>query len=142
MAAIKPLEQASDKWVRRAAVASPDYAQGVESPRQNWEEAAVAADSNYRAGVTAAANAGRFAAGVRAAGSEKWKRGALQKGPSRFTEGVTLAKDDWAKGFSPYREAIASIKLPPRGPAGSPANLQRVAAIATALRQLRERKGK
>lgn len=141
MAAIKPLDQASDKWVRRASVASPDYATGIESPRTNWEEASTAADSNYRAGVTAAANAGRYAKGVRAAGGEKWKRGALQKGPTRFTEGVALAKDDWSKGFAPYREAISAIKLPPRGPAGSPANLQRVAAIATALRQLRERKG-
>lgn len=142
MAAIKSLEQSSDKWVRRASVASPDYAAGVENPRANWEESSVAADANYRAGVTAAASAGRFAAGVRAAGGDKWKRGALQKGPSRFTEGVSMAKDDWSKGFSPYREAISSIKLPPRGPAGSPQNLQRVSAIATALRQLRERKGK
>jgi len=142
MPAIKPLEQSSDKWVRRASVASPDYTAGVENPRQNWEESTIAADANYRAGVTAAASRGAFAAGVRAAGSDKWKRGALQKGPSRFTEGVTMAKDDWAKGFSPYREAISSIKLPARGPAGSPQNLQRVAVIATALRQLRERKGK
>ncbi len=142
MANIKPLEQASDKWVRRASVAAPDYTAGVENPRQNWEEAASAADPNYRAGVTAAANRGAYAAGVRAAGSDKWKRGALQKGPARFAEGVAIAKDDWAKGFSPYREAIASVKLPPRGPAGSPQNLQRVAAIATALRQLRERRGK
>lgn len=142
MANIKPLDQSADKWTRRASVASPDYTQGVENPRANWEEAAAAADGNYRSGVTAAANAGRYASGVRAAGSEKWKRGAITKGPSRFTEGVALAKDDWAKGFAPYRETISAIKLPPRGPAGSPANLQRVTAIATALRAVRERKGK
>lgn len=142
MPPIKPLDQSSDKWVRRASVAAPDYSAGVENPRQNWEEAASNADTNYRAGVTAAANAGRFASGVRSAGNEKWRRGALQKGPSRFTEGVAIAKDDWAKGFSPYREAISSVKLPPRGPAGSPQNLQRVGVIATTLRQLRERKGK
>lgn len=141
MAAIKPLEQASDKWVRRASVASPDYTAGVQSPRRNWDEAAKAAEGNYKQGVTAAANAGRYGKGVAAAGLEKWKRGASQKGPSRFTEGVALAKDDWSKGFGPYREAISALTLPPRGPAGSPANLQRVASIAVALRQLKERKG-
>lgn len=142
MAAIKPIDQSADKWTRRASVAAPDYTAGVENPRANWEEATAAADANYRAGVTAAANAGRFSSGVRAAGSEKWKRGAIQKGPARFTEGVALAKDDWSKGFSPYREAISAIKLPPRGPAGSPQNLQRVNAIATALRKIKETKGK
>lgn len=142
MAAIKPLEQAADKWTRRASVAAPDYTAGIQNPRSDWAEAASKADGNYRAGVVTAANAGRYAGGVRAAGSEKWRKGAIQKGPSRFTEGVTLAKDDWSKGFSPFREAIASVVLPPRGPAGSPQNLQRVTAIATTLRQLKERKGK
>lgn len=142
MANIKNLDQSSDKWVRRASVAAPDYTAGIENPRASWEDSAVAADANYRAGVTAAANRGAFASGVRGAGNEKWKRGSLQKGPARFAEGVAIAKDDWARGFSPYREAIAAVKLPPRGPAGSPQNLQRVAAIATALRTLRERRGK
>lgn len=142
MAAIKPIEQASDKWVRRASVAAPDYTAGVESPRTDWAEAATGADANFRAGVTAAATAGRYAAGVRKAGTERWKSGALKKGPGRFAEGVSIAKEDWSRGFAPYREAISALRLPPRGPAGSPANLQRVAAIATALRQLRERAGK
>lgn len=142
MAAIKPIDQSADKWTRRAAVAAPDYQTGVENPRTDWADASVGADANYRAGVTAAAAAGRYSAGVRTAGSERWKSNSLKKGPGRFSEGVALAKDDWAKGFSPYREAISALKLPPRGPAGSPQNLQRVSAIATALRQLRERKGK
>lgn len=142
MAAIKGIDQSADKWTRRAAVAAPDYTAGVDNPRTDWADASVNADANYRAGVTAAAAAGRYSIGVRAAGSERWKSGALKKGPGRFSEGVAIAKDDWAKGFSPYREAISALKLPPRGPAGSPQNIQRVTAIATALRQLRERKGK
>lgn len=142
MANIKPIEQSSDKWVRRASVAGPDYLAGVTNPRRPWAAAAGEAENNYKAGVTAAANAGRFGAGVKAAGDEKWKNGALKKGPGRFAEGVAIGKDDWGKGFSPYQSAIAALALPPRGPKGSPQNIQRVASVATTLRALRERTSK
>lgn len=141
MAAIKPQEQSAEKWQRRAAVAGPDYQQGVQAPRTPWAQAAGAADASYRQGVTAAANAGRYAAGVRKAGDEKWRQNALAKGPGRFAEGVQLAVGEWQKGFAPYQSAIAALTLPARGPAGSPQNLQRVATVAQALRQVKERAG-
>lgn len=139
MANIKPIDQSSDKWSRRAGVAGEDYRMGVESPRRAWGEAAVAGESNYKDGVTRAAAAGRYGKGVRAAGDAKWRRGAIEKGVSRFGEGVRLAVDEWKKGFSPYQSAISAISLPPRGPAGDAKNLQRVAAIAAALRSLKEK---
>lgn len=141
MAAIKPIEQSSGKWVRRATVAGPDYTAGIQSPRTPWMAATVAADPNYRSGVTAAANAGRYAAGARAAGDQKWQSKAIQKGPGRFAEGVALAENDWQAGFAPYHQAIAALSLPARGPRRSPQNLQRVSAVTTALGQLRERRG-
>jgi hypothetical protein len=142
MAAIKPIDQASDKWVRRASVAGADYQQGVTNPRKPWAESAAQAEGNYKAGVTAAANAGRYGTGVKAAGDEKWRQNALKKGPGRFAEGVAIGKDEWNKGFMPYHTCISGVTLPARGPKGSPQNIQRVAAIATALRALKERSGK
>ncbi len=141
MANIKPIDQASDKWIRRAAVAGPDYQKGIENPKADWETASIEASGNYKAGVIAAANAGRFERGIKIAGTAKWKRNAMAKGPNRFAEGVALAQDDWEKGFGPYHSVIAALKLPPRGPKGSPANMQRVAAVAMALRSLKEKKG-
>ena len=137
MAAIKPIEQATDKWVRRASVAGPDYENGVRNPRRGWAEASKAAEKNYQAGVTAAAARGAFGKGVSAAGEEKWKSNALKKGPGRFAEGVSIGRDEWAKGFGPYHAAINAISLPERGPKGDAKNIQRVAAIATALRNLK-----
>lgn len=134
MAAIKPLDQAADKWTRRAAVAGPDYQAGVSSPRTPWAQASAGAGANYRQAVTAAAASGAYEAGVRAAGDEKWRAGALAKGPQRFAEGVALATGQWQRGFSPYADTISRLTLPPRGPVGSPQNLQRVTAIAAALR--------
>lgn len=139
MAAIKPIESSADKWQRRAQVAGPDYESGIDNPRRAWAAAASGAAANYRAGVTAAAQQGRFEAGVRAAGDERWRNNAKAKGPSRFAEGVTLAVGEWQRGFGPYQQAISSLTLPARGPVGSPANLQRVASVAQALRAIRER---
>ncbi len=140
MAAIKPLEQSSDKWVRRASVAQPDYEAGVQNPRRPWSQAAVAADQVYRQAVIAAANAGRYAGGVRAAGEERWRQNAIQKGPGRFTEGVNLAVGDWQRGFAPFHQAISALSLPERKAKGDPGNIQRVAAIAQTLRRVKEQR--
>lgn len=142
MANIKPLQQSADKWVRRASVAGPDYEQGVRNPRRQWSEAAAQAADNYRQGVTQAATQGRFAAGVRQAGEERWQRATLQKGPGRFAEGVAIGQDNWERGFQPFQQAIERVSLPDRGPKGSPQNLQRVAVIANTLRQVATQMGR
>jgi hypothetical protein len=139
MANVKPIEQSADKWQRRAAVAGEDYRKGVESPRTPWDTASSAAAGSYQQGVTQAAAQGRYAAGIRRAGAGKWQRNSMAKGPNRFAEGVQLAVGEWQTGFAPYQTAISGLQLPPRGPAGSPQNLQRVTAVATALRAVRER---
>ena len=140
MANIKPIEQSSDKFVRRASVAGPDYTAGITNPRSPWAQSSVNAEGNYKAGVTAAANAGRFGKGVKRVGDAKWQKNALAKGPGRYIEGVTIAKDAWSAGFGPYQAAIAALNLPARGPRGSAQNLQRVALVANTNRQLYEKR--
>ncbi len=141
MANIKSIEQSSDKWVKKSSLAGGDYEAGVRNPRRSWEGASVAAAGNYKQGVIAAANAGRFEAGIKGAGEDKWRENAIAKGPNRFAEGVALAEEEWKKGFKPYHDAISTVKLPPRGPKGSAQNLQRVAIVANTLRTLFEKKG-
>jgi hypothetical protein len=141
MPAIKPIDQASDKWVRRASVAGADYQQGVSSPKRSWSEAAKSAEGNYKTGVTAAANAGRYGKGVEKAGDSKWKDMALKKGPGRFAEGVAVGKDDWAKGFSPYHAAIGALRLPERGPRRSMQNYERSKLVGVTLGALKEKTG-
>ncbi len=137
MAAIKPIEQSGDKWQRRAQVAGPDYQAGVQAPRVPWAAASKAAEGNYKAGVTAAANANRYGAGIGRAGDERWRSNSMAKGPGRFAEGVQLAVGTWSARFQPYQSTIAAVTLPARGPAGSPQNLARVSAVAQALRQVK-----
>jgi len=141
MANIRDIAASSDKWSRRASVAGPDYEAGVRNPRRSWSEGAAAADGNYKAGITASLASGAFKKGVQAAGEQRWSEKTIAKGPSRFAEGVAISKGDWEAGFAPFQRTIAALNLPPRGPKGSPQNLNRVATVANALRAVSQGKG-
>ncbi len=135
-ATVPSVANVAAKWARRAASAGGEYEQGVRSTSRSWAGSAKAAEGNYRTGVTAAASAGRYGKGVDRAGDAKWKRGAIEKGPMRYSQGVGVAEKDYADQVAPYLSAIASVDLPARGPTGSEGNYARVAAIGKALRQL------
>lgn len=133
MAEIKPASRIKEKWTRVTPMRTEDYKIGVQSPRRDWEKTAVAAKESHKAAMATAAAQDSFAKGVARAGSAKWQQRALAKGPGRFAEGVMVGGDDYEKGFAPYRDEIEKTVLPPRFPKRDPRNLQRVAAIATAL---------
>ncbi|HEV8722291.1 MAG TPA: hypothetical protein VGW77_16865 [Candidatus Binatia bacterium] len=124
-----------DKWQRRAAVAQPDYVNGVNNPRTPWDQASKAAEGNYRTAVTQAATEGRFGRGVSRVGNQKWIEGATKKGPSRFVEGVQLGGGNFQERINMVLQTIEGVTLPPRGPKGSPSNYQRVTPIGEALRR-------
>lgn len=135
MTAIKPLNKIADKWRDNAGSSNAGnaYRDGVQNPRRSWEEATANADDARKEGLIAADARDAFVTGVREAGDEKWKRRATTLGPGRFRQGVREAKDDFSKGFSRYHSVISNLTLPPRGPKGSPDNIERVKIIAEAL---------
>jgi len=124
----------SEKWTRKASAATQDYTDGIKDPRTPWAAATAASAANQAAGVQAAIARKAFEKGVAKAGDSKWSRKAAGVGASRFSQGVQAGSDDYAAGVAPYLQVIESTTLPPRGPKGDPRNLQRVAAIANALR--------
>ncbi len=136
-AIVPPVSRVAAKWARRAASAGQEYTEGVSMTPRSWQAAAAAAEKNYVAGVTDAASKGRFGKGVARAGDAKWKKNATEKGPARFAQGVSVAEGDYSSQVAPFLEAIGRVDLPPRGPAGSEANYNRVAAIGKALRALK-----
>lgn len=125
------------KWASRSQGASGDYSDGVQSTAKDWQAAATAGGANYRAGVTAAAAAGRFEKGVARVGTQKWRQNAISKGPMRYSQGVGVAEPDFSSAMAPVLQTIGSIDLPPRQPTGSDANIARVAAISKGLRALK-----
>jgi len=144
MAAIIPLDRATERFVRRAGQAGPDYEAGVRAPKRPWAESAAAGEGNYEAGVQQGITAKRYGKGVRRAGNAKWQERAVMLGTARFPSGVAAASGEWAKGFQPFHAAIASVQLPPRRPKRDPANRNRINAIldaVTAVAVARDRTG-
>ncbi len=128
------------KWVRRTSSATAEYTEGVQNPRADWQQATLAAAANQAAGVQAAISEKRFEKGVQRAGSQKQISASVNKGARNYAPGVQDAQNAYAAGFEPYRAAIEGLQLPPRYPKGDPRNVQRVAAVAAALRNLKTKR--
>ena len=141
MAAIRSIERIAKKWASVTPGRSEDYRSGVESPRKDWETATAAAEDSYQMGVTQAIAEKRFGKGVRSAGTEKWQRGAIEKGTQRWGPGVAMAESQYASGFGPIRDAIERVTLPPRYARRDPRNLNRVKAIVDAVVEAAKRRG-
>lgn len=132
---IKSVSEIAAKYARVTPQREPDYTEGIEdtSPDE-YESATLAAEDIYERGVAEAIRRKAFGKGVRGSGP-RWREKSLDLGPRRFAEGTAAAADEYAEGFEPFRDVIAGITLPPRGPAGDPKNIERVRAITEALRK-------
>ena len=135
---IRSTAEIAKKWQEVTPARAAQYAEGVKSPSADWQVQTAAAAGNYATAIQASISKGRFAKGVNRAGNAAWQRGAVEKGASRFAQGVSLAGPAYAEGFEPFRAAIAGVALPPRRPAGDPGNIDRVRAVATALHAKKE----
>ena len=130
---IKSPAEIAAKFARVTPGRSAEYGEGIQatSPAA-FESATIGAEQVYNQAVTQAIAQKRFVKGVQGSGS-KWQAKASDLGPSRFATGVAGAAADYAQGFAPSAQVIASLTLPPRGPAGDPKNFERVRVIGEAL---------
>lgn len=137
MPAVKPMNVISDKWSRRTAGATQDYAAGVRAPKNDWQQKTLEAAEAQAAGVQAALANDSFSKGVAKAGSAKWQRKASGVGAQRYGPGAQAAKSDYEQGFAPYAQVIQGVNLPPKGARGDPRNYQNVQLIGDALHKAR-----
>lgn len=138
---IKTIDRIVEKWGRVTPGRAQDYKIGIEHPRRDWADATLKAEATYTSAMTQAVSERRWSRGVEAAGTRKWHDKTLAKGPARWSQGVGLAEADFKAGFAPYHDLLKAIILPPRGPKGDPANLERVRIIAESLHELKRRIG-
>jgi hypothetical protein len=129
---VKDVTSSAAKFVQRAQAAAPDYQKGVQGAGGHWQAQASAANDTYVAGVTAAANAGRYRSGV-ANKASKYESNAAGKGAQRYPQGVAQAGPNWSAGFSPYAAVLQGLTTPPRRPKGDPSNYQISQAVGDAL---------
>ena len=128
---IKSLTEIADKFIRRASGAGEEYKKGI-ARVSDWQGPTAGAEDLYGAGVSAAVADGRFGKGVREVSNEEWKRKASEKGGANYGVGIRVSKEDFSSGYAPYREVVAGLTLPPKGPKGSPENYDRVRAVGEA----------
>lgn len=131
---VKDIAAAAKKWVRNAAAGATSYVEGVQTTPVDQAAAAIAAKDQYAAGVQAAIGRDAFAKGLREAGTDKWRRGAIEKGASRFPQGVQVSEPLYASATGRFFDIIRNLTLNPRGPTGAPQNYDRSRAVGQALR--------
>ena len=135
MVETKPIEDVVSKWTGRARVSEPDYRKGV-TRAKDWQGKTAAAADRYAAGVTAAIGENRFQKGVADTSTEEWRSKTTAKAP-RWSDGIGKAEGDFRKGIGEVLSTIQGVTLTERGPAGSPANYDRVRQIGEALHGLK-----
>jgi hypothetical protein len=140
MPRVREVGYLAEKWSRKAGQAAPDYEFGVRNPTTDWQQATLQARDAWRAGIQQAIQENRWENAIRQTSTQQWAEAAATKGPQRYSQGVQLARDKWAREWEPYRQVIESVQLPPRGPRGDPNNIQRVAKIAQELHNARRRR--
>lgn len=133
MPPIKSLDAISQKWVRVSQVSGTSYEEGIRNPTSDWKQQTQAAAANYKAAMAASLANDSFTKAVGKSSSANWQKNAIDKGVTRWPEGIRLGSENYAKGFAPFRDTIQQLQLPPRGPKGSPGNIARVAKLAEAL---------
>jgi hypothetical protein len=127
------------KWRQRAALAQQDYLEGVRRPRRPWREATVDAVQAWIQAIQQAITDGRFLRGLTPEAEQFWRTRIESVGATRYTQGIQTSGDRYERNFAPFRQVIESIQLPPRGPVGDPANIERVRIIAQALHEAKLR---
>jgi hypothetical protein len=131
---VKDAAASAQKFVQNASVAGPAYSAGVANAGPTWSSNTAQSADSWQQGVTAAATNGRFASSITPAAQQKYQTRSTTVGAQRYPQGVQGSQQAWQTNTTPYLQTIANLTLPARQPKGSPNNVQRVAAITTALR--------
>jgi hypothetical protein len=133
---VKTAAQAAANWANSAGRASTAFTDGVQSSQKDQAALAVAQQATLVANFNQAVSSGRWAAGVTRRGTPYWKSQTLAKA-GNYSTGFTAGAANQASAIAKIINAESGIvgSLPARGDFSQ--NLQRAAAFATALHQLK-----
>ena len=136
---MKSANQAVIKWQSRAGQAAGDYADGARTTDKDQAQRAIAAKAIYQQALTESFGRDAYAKGLQKSGKAGWLAGVEQKGTQNYGTGVSAenSRSKYVTNSSKYDSARKAADNIPRGPRGSAANLNRVAAVANALRAVK-----
>lgn len=131
-----PPHDAAAKWAAVTPTRAQYYTTGVQGAAQKWQSGVDSSNDNWGAGVQQAVADRRYATGVQGKGA-LYSQKAATIGSQRWGQGVSQAAPAYETGVQPIFAALSALNLPPKGPKGSPQNLQRVQAVVDAERAAR-----
>ena len=134
---IPSITEIATKWKTITPTRVADYEHGVRNPRADWLQRTSSAAQAWITAMQMQSTYVSWAHGVNDCGTLGWQNATILKGIPRWGAGVAASGNKYQEGFGPYRDCIANLDLPPRGPAGAPQNLERVRIIAEALHNLK-----
>ena len=134
---VRPIDQSQKKFADRASAARGDYETGVRTAGPKWAAGVAAAEGAWAEGTRAAIDQGRFGAGVRRAGPQKYQDRAAKLGPERYATGVREGAQAWGEGFRPFADALRAFDPGPKGMRGSSQNADRARKTSEHLRAKR-----
>lgn len=137
MPMVKSAREIAEKFTRVTPGRQDDFTSGVKDPAVDWATAARGAKASFEAGIQDALARDAFSKGVEGAGTDKWRRKVVEVGVGRWGAGVRAAGSDFQTAMEPVVEVIQRTTLPARAPRGDPRNIDRAAAMARALAELR-----
>lgn len=133
------VNEIAEKYQRNASASVEDYVAGAQNPRREQKAASIAGEAAFASAMTRVLSENLRLKGVERQDERAWIDGIVSKGRARYAEGVRASRDKYATGMAPYLELIQRImdELPPRGPRGSAANLERVRFMNEQLHELK-----
>ena len=131
MVKVKSLDQIRKNYRASISRVGSAYADGIDRTTE-WQSRAIAGEANYNAAMQAALSNESRAKGVAKVSNDQWRSKAKSKGATRIGPGMREGVDKQARNFSPYREALTGLNLPPRGPRDG-GNVARVQAVVDAM---------
>jgi len=136
---MKSANEAVGKWQNRAGASSGDYADGAKSTDKDQAARAIAAKEVYKQALNESFARDAYAKGLSKSGKQGWLQGVEQKGTQNYSTGVSsdIARNKYVQNSSRYDSARKAADSLPRGARGSAQNLNRVAAVANALRAIK-----
>lgn len=132
---MKTAQQAAARWAANTAGAGATWLTGIQSTDVDVMGKAVAQGAAAVAGYTASITSGAYARAVQnSGGTANWKAKSEAK-QANFAVGVAAGAQRQSNAIQKIMAAMPGIvnALPARGPAGSPQNYARSAAVGTAL---------
>jgi len=123
----------------RTGAAAGDYVDGARGTDKDQAQRAIAAKTVYQQALTESFGRDAYAKGLGKSGKAGWLSGVEQKGATNYATGASseLARSKYVSNSGRYDTGRRAADSLPRGARGSAGNLQRVAAVANALRAIK-----